>query len=288
MNLLLLTFGQKLENHYQAAFCILTFLKDPQIKKIIIVTDYPAFYDFLGNKVKIISINEKTLEDWKGKNDFFWRIKIKAIELVVHQYPDNHLFYVDSDTFLASNLQSVVQKLDENIGLMHTFEYKLSGQNRSKTTRGMFSVLNGKVFFDITINPQSEMWNAGVIALPKTCAKEIINLSLNLCDAICATPCPRRLVEQFSFSLAMNHLTELSSCEDVIGHYWGNKPEWNQFISQFFVNALLKQKTLEQCVEELRAFNWHSLPLEKKLRSTNSTLKRLIDRLFPHKHIKYF
>ncbi|OOF36584.1 hypothetical protein [Rodentibacter heidelbergensis] len=288
MNLLLLTFGQKLENHYQAVFCILTFLKDPQIKQIIIVTDYSAFYGFLGDKVKIISIDEKTLVDWKGKQDFFWRIKIKAMELVIHQYPDDHLLYVDSDTFLASNLQSIVQKLDENIGLMHTFEYKLSGKNRSKTVRRMLSSLNDKVFFDIRINQQSEMWNAGVIAVPKAHAKAMINLSLGLCDAICETACPRRLVEQFSFSLALNHFTPLHPCEEVIGHYWGNKAEWNQFIGQFFVDVLLKQKTLEQCVEELKEFNWQRLPLERKLPSANSKIKRLIDWLFPNKAMKYF
>ncbi|OOF43711.1 hypothetical protein [Rodentibacter trehalosifermentans] len=287
MNLLLLTFGQKQENHYQAVFCILTFLKDSQIKNIIMITDYPEFYRFLGDKVRIISIDENTLADWKGKNDFFWRIKIKALELAIHQYPNEHLLYVDSDTFLASNLQNIAQKLDKHIGLMHTFEYQLSAKNQGETVKRMYSTLKNKAFFDVVINEQSEMWNAGVIALPKTSAKKIIMLSLALCDAICETPCPCRLVEQFSFSLALNHLTELHPCDDVIGHYWGNKSEWNQLINQFFVNALLKQKTLAQCVEELNEFNWRSLPLEKKLRSTNSKLKRLIDKLFPHKHIKY-
>lgn len=288
MNLLLLTFGSNLENHYQAAFCVLTFLKDPKIKNVIIITDYPEFYYLFGNKIEIITIDKSKLNDWKGKYDFFWRIKIKALELAQLKYPNEHLIYVDSDTFLASDTSDILKKLDNNIGVMHIFEYKLSNISQSNTARKMYSALNGKTFSSITINHHTEMWNAGVIALPKDKAKQIIDLSLTLCDEICATNCPRRLVEQFAFSLALKHFTDLSPCDNAIGHFWGNKSEWNQCISQFFVEAALKQKTLTECINDLKSFNWNSIPLEKKVRSTNLKLTKWVNKLFPCKNIRFF
>lgn len=288
MNLLLLTFGPRLENHYQAAFCILTFLKDPKIKNVIIITDYPEFYHFFENRINIITVDKSILDDWKGKHDFFWRIKIKALELAQLTYPNEHLIYVDSDTFLATDLLDMSEKLEQNIGFMHVFEYKLATNSKSNTSRKMYTSLNGKNFSSISIDQNTEMWNAGVIALPKDKAKQIIDLSLDLCDEICATDCPRRLVEQFSFSLALKHLTELNSCDNVIGHYWGNKGEWNQYISQFFVESALKRKTLFECIEELKSFNWNSIPLEKKVRSINFKLTKWINKLFPCKNIRFF
>lgn len=289
MNLLLLTFGTRIENHYQAAFSILSFLNDEHIETVLVVTDYPDFYRFFGNKVECLPIDEGQLKNWQGDAQFFWRVKIKVLEFAFSRYPDRHLLYVDSDTFLASNLTALSFALDCGRSLMHKKEYGFSDVKKtSNTEREMFSVLNHKTFSNILIDHRSEMWNAGVIALPKTKAKEIILLSLMLCDDICKTNSPRRLVEQFSFSLALNHLTELLPCDDVIGHYWGNKSEWNQLISQFFVEALLKNKTRNQCVEELKQFDWNILPLAKKQRSTNYKLKKWIDNLFPTKGIRYF
>lgn len=243
MNLLLLTFGERLENHYQAAFSILSYLKDPLLKRVIVITDYPEFYRFFEQRIEIIEINSSTLSNWQdcGNNvaPFFWRVKIKALELLQRKYPDEHLLYVDSDTFLATNLTEIQTKLDNNQSVMHIYENALANK-KSKTLQKMYLTLNMQTFAGVKIDGKTAMWNAGVIALPKNKAQELISLTLAICDEICATNCPRRLVEQFSFSVSLNHLTTLNACEQIIGHYWGNKPEWNAETSQFFTEALLK------------------------------------------------
>lgn len=289
INLLLLTFGQKTEHHSQAAFSILSFLKEPLINKVIIITDRPDFYDFLGDRVECICVSETKCKQWQGPHQFFWRVKIKALEFAQEKYPNDHLLYVDSDTFLAGNLTALYQSLENGYSAMHKQEYLFSSvKNTSNTERKMFSVLNGKCFSSIHINELCAMWNAGVIALPKDKAKELISLSILICDEICETKCPRRLVEQLSFSLALSHLAKLLPCDAFIGHYWGNKSEWNQHINLFFADAFLKNKSVDILIEELKEFDWSSLPIIKKERSTNEKLCKLIDRLFPPKHIQFF
>ncbi|WP_090655850.1 hypothetical protein [Basfia succiniciproducens] len=287
MNIVLLTFGSRLENHYQASFAILSFLKDPAVKRVIMVTDRPEFYAFFGNKIEFIQINEDTLTQWQGEYQFFWRVKIKALEKVQKRYPAEHLLYIDSDTFLATDLAGIQDKLSQNQLFMHKLECAL-GDEIDNTTKKMHNSLKDKTFAGIRLDSQSTMWNAGVIALPANKAKEIITLSLQLCDEICATDCTRRLVEQFSFSIALNHYGELNACDHIIGHYWGNKNEWNKLISAFFVNALLKNLSLQDCINEVAEFDWNRLPIHKKQRSTNSKLKALTDKYFPDKNISYF
>lgn len=121
MKLVLLTFGERLENHYQAAFSILTFLKDPLIHKVLIATDCPEFYRIFQEKVEVIHITKNTLVEWQGDVQFFWRIKIKALELVQQSYPDEHLLYVDSDTFLVKLLAEIHSELEQNHSVMHQF-----------------------------------------------------------------------------------------------------------------------------------------------------------------------
>ncbi|MDH2997828.1 hypothetical protein A1D22_00565 [Pasteurellaceae bacterium LFhippo2] len=287
MNLLLLTFGERLENHYQSTFCILSFLKDPLINKVIVVTDRPEFYQFFNDKIEIITINADTLNEWKKPYDFFWKIKIKAVEMVIDKYPEQHLLYVDSDTFLATNLAKIHSELEQGNSLMHICESPLSAIG-SKTLRNMYNSLNGKSFAGIAINEKSEMWNAGVIALPSSKAKDIIQLTIQSCDEMCATDCTRRLIEQFAFSISTKHLTPLKSCETTIGHYWGNKEEWNLAISRFLVNNQLKAKTVDEYIEDLKEYDWNAIPLEKKKRNTAEKLKKVVDKLFPIKKIRYF
>ena len=287
MNLVLLTFGRHSENHYQAMFAALSFLKDPLINKVVILTDQADFYRLIQEKAEIIHLDQKQLLEWQGPQQFFWRIKIKALERVQSDYPSDHLLYIDSDTFLAGDLKSIHTQLNAGHVLMYKRESVLADKT-DKTLRKMYRTLNGKTLAEVKINGQSEMWNAGVIGLPASQAESLIRRALRLCDEICSTSCPRRLVEQFAFSLALDSTAKLHGCEQSIGHYWGNKTEWNQHITKFFADAMLKRLEYKECICLISRFNWQSVPLEKKRRRTNEKLKRLVDKLFKDKNIRHF
>ncbi|MBF1236599.1 MAG: hypothetical protein HXM43_12470, partial [Lautropia mirabilis] len=158
MNLLLLTFGDNTDNHQQAVFAALSFMRDPHIRRVLVVTDRPDFYRWLcgternallteeggedasGERgmaaaVEILPITAETLSAWQGPQQFFWRIKIQAVAMAVRQYPDQHLLYVDSDTFLAGSLAGMVRQLDAGAACMHCFENRLGDRNSRTLTR---------------------------------------------------------------------------------------------------------------------------------------------------------
>lgn len=307
MNLLLLSFGDNTDNHQQAVFAALSFMRDPQIKRVLVVTDRPDFYRWLGGAaqnapiddgdegvrgqrgmaaVEILPITAETLAAWQGAQQFFWRIKIEAVALAVRQYPGQHLLYVDSDTFLAGSLADMARQLDVGAAYMHCFENRLGDRNSRTLTRTR-RALSGRTLEGITLTGQHEMWNAGVIGLPGSMAAERVAQALQLCDAMCATDCPRRLIEQFSFSLALQQGT-LRPCQDVIGHYWGNKPAWNRLIAGFLAEARLKDETVAQAVARVGQVDWQALPLEYRQRRWVLRLKAGIDRVLPPKKLRHF
>lgn len=311
MNLLLLTFGDRVENHHQAVFCALSFLKDPRIGRVLVMTDRPHFYRWLqagsAVPVEIIVLSPETLADWQGPYQFFWRIKIRAVEEAMKRHPDPHLLYVDSDTMLATDLAALDARLSSGTAFMHCLENRLADRN-SRTLTRMRETLMGQTLAGVTITGESTMWNAGVIAVPggqaghrqddpsrvkqPADAKYMsgasrIALALQLCDAMCATACPRRLVEQFAFSLALQQ-GSLAPCGSTVVHYWGNKPGWNAFINSFLAACRLRDDTVAEAITQAATLDWKHLPIENCPRTSAERIKRGVDRLLPRRRVRYF
>ena len=286
MDLLLLSFGTRLENHFQAAFSILSFLARPGIERVFVLTDAPRFYAQFGARIEILPIDEALMSQWRGDSGFFWRIKIKAIEKVVG-ISGHDLLYVDSDTFLAGDLTALSSALASGATVMHRLESRLS-QRTSSTEKAMWAVLRGKTFSGIRIDDQTAMWNAGVIGLPGVSAGDDIARTLELCDALCATPCTRRLIEQFSFSLALASGARLTPCDNAVIHYWGNKPDWNRAMREFFVEAALTDADLSERISRIADFDFQALPILRKESTARRRMVTAADWLFPPKRLAYF
>ncbi|WP_283129884.1 hypothetical protein [Enterovibrio norvegicus] len=287
MILTLLTFGDRLENHYQASFAILTYLKSDLISKVCVVTDRPKYYEYFGDRVDVIDIDQNIMNEWRGKDDFFWRIKMKAIEAATLHNPEQDILYVDSDTFYVRDMEIISKGLSQGKSFMHENEGKIS-EMRSKTPRNMWKSLQGKSFSGVLINEDTEMWNAGVIALHRDHAKQTISLAIDICDEICKTDCPRRLVEQFAFSIALKHTSTLTAAENQIGHYWGNKPHWNAKIVDFFMFSLLSGSCVEADIDRIKTIDLESSPTVYKEKSTKGKVQNMLDKVFSPKDVQYF
>lgn len=291
MHLILLTFGNELKHHYQAVFATLSFLKSPLIERVSIVTDAPSFYALIqqDSRVNLKLVDAATLQAWRGADDFFWRIKIKAkaIEAIIQDYPDEHILYIDSDTFLYGDCARLKARLDDGIPVMHLQENLLS-EGKTKTQRQMWKTLAGKSYAGFPIDTQTAMWNAGVVGLPKAQASGLIAETLRLCDALTKTPARRILLEQFAFSVALNRKHQLSACADVIGHYWGSKAIWNERIQAFLVKGYLENLSIKALIAAAAEIDVCALPIYGGTMKKNARrLHRAIDRLFPLKEKGY-
>lgn len=287
MNIVYLVFGEDLLYHAQANFSILSMLtQKEEIDTINIVTDNSKFYNHLSGVVNIIQIQSSDLQEWKGKYDFFWRSKIKAIELIANTYKNKHLLYLDGDTFLYGNLKALKEKLNNGNCLMHLNEGKLS-QSRSKTEKTMWRQTFNKNFGPITINQEHCMWNAGVIGIPGNKSSELIKATLDICDAMLKENVIRRLIEQFAFSLALNEFSKLIPAKDHIGHYWGNKEQWNKFIIDSFLSSYFSNLSLKEIIEFMQSIDYTKMPVYVKVPSSRERLQRFIYKKFPIKTKKF-
>ncbi|MBC3541215.1 hypothetical protein ACFSC6_03915 [Rufibacter sediminis] len=284
MNLLFLTFGPNIKNHYQANFAIMSFLPfQKELDTIYVYTDYPQYYTRLKEHVQVVTITPEQLTAWKGPHDFFWRVKIKAIEQLICQHPDQAVMYVDSDVFLYQSPQELRTLIRSGAAFMHQPEGKLSAL-KSKTEKRMWQQVKGLRVGALQLHANHVMWNAGVVTLPVQQNLAAVTLALQICDAMCAQQVTPRLIEQFALSVALQETYNLQEAKPWIAHYWGNKDEWNSHISQFFLESHLKGFTVEQDIARLQQFQYKSLALVTRNKKTRARLIQAIDLLFPPKN----
>lgn len=288
MNLIYIVFGQNFNNHLQANFSILSFLSGKNsADKIYVMTDDDKYYkDVVNQGVEIILVTQEQLQIWQEPHGFFWRIKIKAIQYVIEKYPDKNWLYLDADTFLVNDFDEVRSKLDRGESVMHLDEGKLSELN-SKTEKLMWQQSKGKKFAGYDITEDLSMWNAGAIGIPSKNATSLITNILQLCDEMCEAGITRRLIEQFAFSVILSKTTKISSCDDVIVHYWANKEEWNDLILELFTRAHLQDLNQENLIASFQNIEFNKLAVYKKGSSTRVKMGKIINKLFPDTDKKF-
>jgi hypothetical protein len=265
---------------------MLSFLaQKDHIHSITLITDAPEFYGHVREHIELITITPDTLKEWRGPHDFFWRIKIKALEHLALKLGEKPIVYLDTDTFLFGAGAIMAKRLTTE-AFMHENEGALSTL-KTKTERRMSAQIVDKVFGGATIRGDHAMWNAGVVAVPGANNLKAIRLALSICDDMCAADVERRLVEQFALSVALAESYPLRACADFIGHYWGNKAGWNEVITKFFVESYLRKSTREKELEALRAFDFFSEPVRTRRSSAHAGWVRMLDGLYPPKGVVY-
>lgn len=287
MHLLYLTFGNKLTNHLQAAFSIYSFLQQPgELSSINIITDAASFYQHLSGQVNIIDINAEKLREWKGPYEFFWRVKIKAIETISHKYPGDPVMYIDTDTFLYTPISQLKQVLQKGQALMHENEGAISTLP-DHTVKKMWRHINGKSYGGLRMQATDCMWNAGVVASPNTLAGKEWQQALQICDEMCGDGVPVRLIEQYALALSLHHNYSLTAAQPFIAHYWSNKEEWDEYIMQWLTEWQLKQLSLKQRVDAFATIDMNKVPIIKRKRTWAKRLHTFVDNLLPARNITF-
>ncbi|WP_430613474.1 hypothetical protein [Flavobacterium sp. JP2137] len=286
MNITYLVFGDQIQNYQQALFSILTLQVQQQSSdRFIVVTDYPEFFKCLQDRVTIIEINADTLREWEGPHKFFWRVKIKALLTVADRWKDTSILYLDSDTFLYGSLDNLRHELDRGQNIMHLNEGNMR-ELKTKTERLMWSQIKHKTYGGVPMDDTKCMWNAGAIGVSKL-DKTSLELALQICDEMCADKVTRRLIEQFAFSVALNEYTPLKAADDEIGHYWGNKGQWNTLISNFFLKHFFTGKSVDVLLSEIEQLDLEQYPIRLKVSNTRLRLQKKLVSLFPDKQPVY-
>lgn len=284
MNILYIIFGEKIVYHIQAYLSIRSFQKQlNDSDNIFVMTTKPELY--AHSAIHVIPVDDKTINDWEGEYHFFWRVKIKAIEYMIEHYPNSHLLYLDTDTFLYGQLNTIKEHLNQGLGLMHKDEGHPS-KMMTKSKR-MWNQVASRTYSGITLGLQHHMYNAGVVGIPKDNTHKIVATALGICDQMLSENVERIVIEQYSLSIALYELAHLIEAEKIIGHYWGNKSEWEQYAIELLAKAYMTGSTISEEIEKLDVSTFYKIPVYIHQSSTGKKLHRLIDNYFKDKDIKY-
>jgi hypothetical protein len=281
MNIIYLSIGNNPIHHARAYFSIVTFLKYNTKHPIFVYTDAPQFYKGLEAVVSVKELTPERVKDWCG-NYGVWRAKIKSMEDLALKSSEP-VVLVDTDTFWYKNFDTIVEDVNNGFAYLHLDEGKL--KNMKHTPYRMWKGVKGKTFAGITIDESMNMWNSGFVAIPVDKQQECFKLALSLCDEIVASGVKYYLVEQYSFSIALNHIYKVKPASDFLGHYWGNKPEWDDYIKTFLADQHLKGNSIEQSVKDINDADLYKIPVFKHVSSRKPALDRLLNKLLVKKKI---
>lgn len=282
MNIVYLVFGESIVNYQQVCFSIYTALnKKGNDDKVVIITEDASFFKHLGDRVEVILVPKQTFKEWASAYDCFFRIKIKALQLLAKKYPTEHILFLDGDTFVYNDFDSIRTGMDNGENFMHLNEGKLS-ELPTKTHKNMWSSLQGKTFEGVTIDKDSCMWNSGLIGVS---SKNLayIDVCLEVNDRMCETDVIRNLVEQLAFTVALSKHGAIKSGDHVVGHYWGNKEEWNTIISNFMMRAFMQEWTIDQVLNAVKEMKVMDYPIWVRHSNTQRKLKNLVDGFYKDK-----
>jgi len=223
----------------EARFCILTFqhwaLRSPDRYRIIVYTDQPGAFRGLGPNVVTEILSPETLARWRGAIDFVHRIKLELLLHCAARY-DGILLYVDSDTHFLRDPVSIYAATDRGTAFMHECEGRLV-ERKNGIFRKMHRFVRDHVFTlpdgeTVRMPVETEMWNAGVIALhPENTA--LLHRALSLTDAMYVLY-PKHVIEQLAVSYELQRSLVLRAANDVIYHYWRFCDEFEHRLAAFF------------------------------------------------------
>ncbi|GIW70452.1 MAG: hypothetical protein KatS3mg101_1199 [Patescibacteria group bacterium] len=198
--------------------------------RLLVYTDNPAYYEsFLsGVPVEYKLLPEAKLKEMMGPDDLIHRVKIGIIEDAARAYPQNNIFYIDSDTFFFAPIADLLHKITPRQSIMHKFEYEMTflgtyPLHDKDHFRAVYEALRQKTFYiggvSVRIQPEDfASWNAGIIGLHHTNTawlQEVYELTDQLYASARNHAC-----EQYAFSYILQTRTTLIPCESCNRHYW--------------------------------------------------------------------
>lgn len=284
MRIMYLVFGDTLRYHIEANLSIRTFQRQTdESDRICVLTNRQEYYR--RARVDIIPLTDELMKEWSGPHQYKFRVKIKAVEYVTQQFPKEDLLFVDCDTFLFGKLDDIKASLTQGKGLMH------KNEGHPSKMRGpafqMWSTMKGCQVKNIVIGMQHDLWNSGVIGIPAAKVDMVVSDWLSLCDEMLRQGVKAFNMEEYALSIALAEHASLEATDNNVGHYWGNKEEWEQLVCEMMCRAYMQDLTPEEETTLLDMDRMRKTPVYVNRSSRYVQLRRLADKLFPIRKAEY-
>jgi hypothetical protein len=226
------SFGRANE-YRRAALTVLSLfavVSNPEEWEVAVFTDQPDWFSdiFSDLPVNYILLSPEKIREMRGKIDFLHRMKIALIEEGFSRFPEQKIFYADSDTFFTADPTPLMNRVDPNTASMHLREYSFDTLRdmklpAGKTFQAFYKLITNQQFVlsdgtPFTVRPEMFSWNAGVMIFHPE-HRSVIP------DVYCLTdqfypPTENHASEQYAFSVLLQTRFQLIPCESVNYHYW--------------------------------------------------------------------
>lgn len=153
---------------------------------------------------------------WTRDRTYLFRAKIGALQKAIEHY-QCPVILLDTDTFFIQHPAKLFDRISPVRSLMHQYESTLS----ESPEPGWKRILEQNT---PSIQPEAPMYNSGVIGLDpanRALLKDAFEILDRLYDIF-----PVFNVEQFAVGAALAQNTTISTCPDVIEHYWGAQKDF--------------------------------------------------------------
>lgn len=265
-NILLFSYGNHVE-YRRAIYTALSFLAwtggTKQDARLVICTDDPAFFkeclaDF---SIHYILLTAERLKEMLGATDYIHRRKICVLQETYRAFPEDDIFYLDSDTFFTAEPSTLLEQVQPGTSIMQMREYALERGPKIYRNLMSFRFANAEQYPNaflryieqnefavagrtLKFNKEQYVWNAGVLGIHNSLLPLLDDI-LTLSDQI--YPETKWFIsEQLAFGLILQSFSEMKPAGKVINHYFQCKEVADVFINEALSGAFLKLSAAEK------------------------------------------
>jgi len=229
-------FGREeiLDQIYLSLLSLIRFYTPQAPAKVLIYTDKPDFFAIFKAeprlKVQVVPITAQQLQDWKGPRNFNFRVKIIVLR-AASRLVNEPLIFFDSDTLFYQPIEVLKARVGPGRSVMHLYEYSFGlaqdplGKKLRRFFKGHPFVVGSE---SMVVKDDHQMWNSGVIGLDPA-NFDLIDRMIELSDRL-HQAYQKHVMEQLAVSLVLQTATRLASSDDVVFHYWNEKPKFLDLI----------------------------------------------------------
>ena len=206
--------------HY-AAMTALAHAGDAPLA-IHVLTDAPEAFLPLAGRIELHAATPPELDAWLGPERFPLRVKPAAVRDFIRRFPSDPFLLVDADTFFVGDVRRVLDRIRPGAAVLWEREYAVATSDTAlmhRFRRRMRRARFGGAPVDLAV----DMWNSGAVGLHPA-QFGVVDEWLAFVDEV--YPATRRwILEQFAISWVLQRRgVSLSPCDDVLVHYWFDKP----------------------------------------------------------------
>jgi hypothetical protein len=258
---LTLAYGDHPDVYSQSAMLLVSLLAHaPAPYELIVATDRPERFAWFGETVRLVTLEPRELESWRGSPPISMRVKLEAIRA---NWPrSGAVALLDADVLARESLGPFQAALSGGAVFMHKQEYEL-GKSKRRGNRALWNELRGRSFAGWKVRAGDAMWNSGVLAAPAA-DRVLFDQMLLFYDAIAAAGGRHFATEQLVEGVVLGRTGRLRPAARWFTHYWGNKPAHTAAINARLEAWRLERLSGEECAARYRQ-DPMDLPAEVRL-----------------------